>query len=491
MAIGSFGRALGQIAKESVTGSVKGFASGVKGAFLSEMPGITSAYGFAKDVRGRMADQGTNVVAKEQRTGNLISLEMVRQLKQLNLNVFRQTMFSSQQAKADRLKGMFAEEMEREKSLRDNALLNAIKDIGKNFKFGGKPSTTEGGGGLGLGARLLTSIVGGAIGSFLGKGIASVLAALAIGVKAILAAIAAIAAKIGLQSLGGFGKGGRGAPVPNRPGRSARTQPRIPKGQPGAGRFAKAAPRAAATGIRAGFAGAGLALRTNPFTMLLGAGLLLPEVLEMMGYDPYGAMADFFFPPAQGATNQKSSTSSSNDYLKKVIQVESGGRSNAQASTSSAYGLGQFTKGTFESLATNSPKDSILYGKSFEDYKKSEELQIAALKALTDQNRSRLVKSGLPTDDASLYLAHFLGAGAALKVLQSNNSTDLRSVLPASYFTANPAVFGNLKTVGDLKAWAARKMSGPVGKKAAAAASTVVRATLLKGSCSVKLQPLV
>ena len=38
MAIGSFGRALGQIAKESVTGSVKGFASGVKGAFLSEMP---------------------------------------------------------------------------------------------------------------------------------------------------------------------------------------------------------------------------------------------------------------------------------------------------------------------------------------------------------------------------------------------------------------------------------------------------------------------
>ena len=219
MAIGSFGRALGQIAKESVTGSVKGFASGVKGAFLSEMPGITSAYGFAKDVRGRMADQGTNVVAKEQRTGNLISLEMVRQLKQLNLNVFRQTMFSSQQAKADRLKGMFAEEMEREKSLRDNALLNAIKDIGKNFKFGGKPSTTEGGGGLGLGARLLTSIVGGAIGSFLGKGIASVLAALAIGVKAILAAIAAIAAKIGLQSLGGFGRGGRGAPVPNRPGR--------------------------------------------------------------------------------------------------------------------------------------------------------------------------------------------------------------------------------------------------------------------------------
>ena len=204
--------------------------------------------------------------------------------------------------------------------------------------------------------------------------------------------------------------------------------------------------------------------------MLLGAGLLLPEVLEMMGYDPYGAMADFFFPPAQGATNQKSSTSSSNDYLKKVIQVESGGRSNAQASTSSAYGLGQFTKGTFESLATNSPKDSILYGKSFEDYKKSEELQIAALKALTEQNRARLVRSGLPTDDASLYLAHFLGAGAALKVLQSNNNVSLKSVLPPSYFTANPAVFGNLKTVGDLKAWAARKMAGP-GRKSAAGSS--------------------
>ena len=209
MAIGSFGRALGQIAKESVTGSVKGFASGVKGAFLSEMPGITSAYGFAKDVRGRMSkmgDEKTNVVAKEQRTGNLISLEMVRQLKQLNLNVFRQTMFSSQQAKADRLKGMFAEEMEREKSLRDNALLNAIKDIGKNFKFGGKPSTTEGGGGPGL----LTSILAGAgLRALLGAAIMPVLSALAIGIKSILAAMAALAAKIGLQSLGGFGKGGR------------------------------------------------------------------------------------------------------------------------------------------------------------------------------------------------------------------------------------------------------------------------------------------
>ena len=465
MAIGSFGRALGQIAKESVTGSVKGFASGVKGAFLSEMPGVTSAYGFAKDVRGRMADQGTNVVAKEQRTGNLISLEMVRELKKINLNVFRQTMFSSQQAKAERLKGMFAEEVEREKNLRDNALLNAIKDIGKNFKFGGKPSTTEGGGG---GPGLLTSILAGAgLRSLLGAAIMPVLAALAIGIKSILAAMAALAAKIGLQSLGGFGRGGGGVPIPNRPGRSARTQPRIPKGQPGAGRFT----RPAATGLRAGFAATGTALRTNPFTFALGAGLLLPEVLEMMGYDPYGAMADFFFPPAQGATNQKSSTSSTNDYLKKVIQVESGGRSNAQASTSSAYGLGQFTKGTFESLATNSPKDSILYGKSFEDYKKSEELQIAALKALTEQNRARLVRSGLPTDDASLYLAHFLGAGAALKVLQSNNNVSLKSVLPPSYFTANPAVFGNLKTVGDLKAWAARKMAGPGGKSAAGSAS--------------------
>jgi hypothetical protein len=462
MAIGSFGRALGQIAKESVTGSVKGFASGVKGAFLSEMPGVTSAYGFAKDVRGRMADQGTNVVAKEQRTGNLISLEMVRELKKINLNVFRQTMFSSQQAKAERLKGMFAEEVEREKNLRDNALLNAIKDIGKNFKFGGKPSTTEGGGG-GLGGRLLTSIIGGTIGSLLGKGIASVLAALAIGIKSILAAMAALAAKIGLQSLGGFGRGGGGTSIPNRPGRSAKTQPRIPKGQPGAGRFT----RPAATGLRAGIGLAGTALRTNPFTMLLGAGLLLPEVLEMMGYDPYGAMADFFFPSAQGATNQKSSTSSTNDYLKKVIQVESDGRSNAQASTSSAYGLGQFVKETFESLATNSPKDSILYGKSFEDYKKSEELQIAALKALTEENRTRLVRSGLPTDDASLYLAHFLGAGVAHKVLQSNNNVNLKSVIPPSYFTANPAVFGNLKTVGDLKAWAARKMAGPGGKSAA------------------------
>lgn len=467
MAIGSFGRALGQMAKESITGSARGFASGVKGAFLSEMPGVSSVYGFAKDVRSRMADSGANVVAKEQRTGNLISLEMVRQLKQINLNVLRQTMFSAQQQKTERLKGMFAEEVEREKSLRDNALLNAIKSIGKGLNFGGKASTTEGGGGPGL----LTSILAGAgLRALLGAALIPVLGALAAGIKTILAAIAALATKIGLQSLGGFG---RGAPIPGR-GRTARTQPRIPKGQPGAGRFMKTPPasgaRLGAGAIRGGFAAAGTALRTNPFTFALGAGLLLPEVLEMMGYDPYGAMANFFFPSAQAAPSTSSTSSTSNSYLSKVIQAESGGRSNAQASTSSAYGLGQFTKGTFESLAANSPRNSVLYGKSFEDYKKSEELQIAALQALTDQNRARLAKSGLPTDDASLYLAHFLGAGMALRVLQANNNTDLKKILPESYFRANPAVFGNLKTVGDLKAWAAAKMSGPVSKRAAAAA---------------------
>jgi hypothetical protein len=438
------------------------------------MPALTGAIDFARSLRKeaekyqketeKSNDEIKDEVKKqvrEQKVTNTLTSQMTGLLKSISENTLIQTRFMAQQTKFDRQNRIFAEEEAREKDLQNKKLVDALKNLG----FGGtKKDKKDSDNGLlsammgGLNIKdLLTGALGGAgliIVATMRKKIAVVLGALADGVKSILAAIAALAAKMGLQSLGGFG---RGTSIPGKIP-SARTQSRIPKGQPGAGRFTKAPVRGA--GLRAGMGLAGAALRTNPFTFALGAGLLLPEVLEMMGYDPYGAMADFFFPPAQGSTNQKSSTSSTNDYLKKVIQVESGGRSNAQASTSSAYGLGQFTKGTFESLAINSSRNSILYGKSFEDYKKSEELQIEALKALTEQNRARLVRSGLPTDDASLYLAHFLGAGMALRVLQSNDNVNLRSVLPSSYFTANPAVFGNLKTVGDLKAWAARKMGG-------------------------------
>ena len=133
MAISSYGRALGEMARESVTGSVKGFASGVKSAAMSEMPGITSAYGMIKDIRSRAGkmDPAQSASVKEQKLGNVISLEMVRQLKSISNNTLNQARFASTQAKNDRFRMMFEEENEREKQLREKKLLKAIESIGK------------------------------------------------------------------------------------------------------------------------------------------------------------------------------------------------------------------------------------------------------------------------------------------------------------------------------------------------------------------------
>jgi hypothetical protein len=143
--------------------------------------------------------------------------------------------------------------------------------------------------------------------------------------------------------------------------------------------------------------------------------------------------------------------------LEKIIQVESGGR-NIGTTGSSAFGIGQMTKGTFEGLAKNAAPSSALYGKSFDDMKSDVGLQREALAQLTMQNQSRLAGAGLGTDDASTYLAHFLGSSGAIRVLSANDSTPIDKVVDGRSLNANPNVFKNMQTAGDLKAWAANKM---------------------------------
>lgn len=133
MALNNYGRALGQLATESVKGSVKGFAMGIKGAALNEMPGLTAMYGLSREVKNRankLSDASmVDASVKEQKTNNIISLEMVRQLRSINNNVLQQTRISALQANNAKQTAMFAEEAEREKSQRDKELLDAIKSL--------------------------------------------------------------------------------------------------------------------------------------------------------------------------------------------------------------------------------------------------------------------------------------------------------------------------------------------------------------------------
>lgn len=147
--------------------------------------------------------------------------------------------------------------------------------------------------------------------------------------------------------------------------------------------------------------------------------------------------------------------------IDKIIQAESGGRNIGNiGGASSAYGIGQITKDTFKGLVQQATPGSALYGKTFEDMKADVGLQRQALAQLTTQNQRALSKAGFEPTDAATYLAHFLGSPTALRVLQSSNQTPITNVVGADQIRSNANVFKNIATVGDLKAWAERKMGG-------------------------------
>jgi hypothetical protein len=155
MALNNYGRALGQLAKESVKGSVKGFTMGIKGAAMSEMPGLTALAGLSREVKGRANQLGNasaiDASVKEQKTNNIISIEMVRQLRSINNNVLQQTRISALQANNAKQTAMFAEEQEREKTQRDKELLDAIKSLKGGAGAGGALGSAGAGAGGGKG----------------------------------------------------------------------------------------------------------------------------------------------------------------------------------------------------------------------------------------------------------------------------------------------------------------------------------------------------
>ena len=165
--------------------------------------------------------------------------------------------------------------------------------------------------------------------------------------------------------------------------------------------------------------------------------------------------------PAAPASSSPSTTPTST--TSNTIGTESGGKNIANASgprgtpTSSAYGVGQMLKGTFEDLASKAAPGTALYGKTFEDMKKDVNLQVAATNQYETNNRAALTKAGIEPTDANIYLAHFLGTSGALKLLRANDGAALSSVVSEAAIAANPNL-KSMATVGDLKKWAATKM---------------------------------
>ena len=133
----------------------------------------------------------------------------------------------------------------------------------------------------------------------------------------------------------------------------------------------------------------------------------------------------------------------------------------ARSATSSAMGNFQFINSTWlDTVKKNRP--DIANGRSDEDLlalRSDPKLSREMAGYLLNENESALKAQGIETTPGNLYLAHFLGAGAAAKVLKADKDTPVADIVGADAVKANQSILGG-KTVGSVVGWAERKMGG-------------------------------
>jgi len=144
-------------------------------------------------------------------------------------------------------------------------------------------------------------------------------------------------------------------------------------------------------------------------------------------------------------------------YINRVKKQESDGKSTAKNPRSSATGIFQFTKGTWTTIA-NSSAGRAAGIQSWSKGRFDDKQQLAAMRILTRQNASILKKNGVQVSGGTLYMAHFLGPGRAVEVMQLPAGTKSSSAFTEAELEANP--FLKKHTAGTFKAFTARVGGG-------------------------------
>jgi hypothetical protein len=166
----------------------------------------------------------------------------------------------------------------------------------------------------------------------------------------------------------------------------------------------------------------------------------------------------------EGALNTLRATPGSDEQLaERIIEVESGGDRLARGAGSSAYGLGQFTNDRWQEFISAAHPE-LKDGRSANAVgalRADPSLSREAVKWNIEQNREALQSSGLEPTAGNLYLAHFLGAAGAAKVIRADASTAIRDLLDPAAVANNRTILGD-GTAAGVTEWAARKMQGIV-----------------------------
>jgi hypothetical protein len=148
--------------------------------------------------------------------------------------------------------------------------------------------------------------------------------------------------------------------------------------------------------------------------------------------------------------------------LDRIGQVENAsGNPAARASTSSAMGNFQFTKGTWLDMV-QAHKPELLQNRTEQqvlDLRADPKVSREMAGYLLDDNVAVLRNQGITPSPTNLYLAHFLGVNDAAKVLKAAPGTPVSDVVSPDSIAANKSVLQG-KTTDTVIDWSGRKMGG-------------------------------
>lgn len=162
------------------------------------------------------------------------------------------------------------------------------------------------------------------------------------------------------------------------------------------------------------------------------------------------AKLDMLRPPVVSVS---AATSIPEAYWPMLSKIESGDRPYVQAESSSASGLYQFIRGTWQG---EGGQWGPTLRPAFGGLKPTVSEQLARAKSFTAKNADYLQSRGVPINSASLYAAHFLGAVTAGSILAANKAARADEIAGSAATAANPSILRD-KTVADFIDWLRRK----------------------------------